>query len=170
MSLRRTAFLAAAFIVIAAPTAGAAIALSFTPASAPPGAEVTLTSEGMALGDPESGFNLYLAPSQRVADAVTGPDRPRHPALVPLGHFDGEMASGQSVTFTVPDVDAGRYVMVVHCECDGAGGTISAVEEFEVASGVPIPRTNAPTAILALVAAALIGAGALALLAVRRFG
>jgi hypothetical protein len=162
--------MAAAFLVVAAPSVDAAVVFRFTPASAPPGTEVKATSEGQTIGDPESGFDLWLAPSQVADAAAAGPGRPRHPALVPLGHFDGEMAIGEHVRFTVPDVEAGRYTMVIYCRCDGVNGSFTAADEFEVTATAALPYTGVKRVALVLVAAALIGAGALLLFAARRFG
>ena len=55
---------------------------------------------------------MFLVPA-RLVDRITSE---ADPALVPLGSLTVDGEGNGSTTFTVPDVPAGRYRVMIHCE------------------------------------------------------
>ena len=133
------------FLVVTAAPAGALLGLEFDPGAAPPGAEIRVTTVGPVFANvSEDGYDLYLAPSQRIADRVTGPGgRPRHPSLVAIGRIEADASGVGHLRFTVPRLEPGRYVVVAHCKtCDLEGTTFSAVGPVRITSGASLPETG----------------------------
>jgi hypothetical protein len=102
----------------------------------------TTTDDAMR-GVPSGSFYLYLAPSQRIADAVTGNGKPTHPQLVPIGRMTADDAGVGRIDFEVPDVPAGSYKIVAYCKACAAHGTVfSAVGGFQVGGHSALPATG----------------------------
>ena len=149
-------------MVLGATAAHALVGVEFVPASAPPGARVQMTVVGLTA---EDDVTFFLAPSQRVADAVTGSDPPRDPRVVPLRGVRIDDGNDLVAEFKVPPVEQGSYVLVVHCkDCGGAASTFSAVGDLEVVPASALPRTGREHGLLLGVGAALLALGAMLLL------
>lgn len=134
---------------------------------------------------PSGRLEILLAPSQRAADTAQGPEDPR---LVTIGELVANDRCIGRLSFIVPDVPAGNYVLVAHCaECrpgmvffdtcdpkpelaeqaDGRG-TVFTVGQFTVASGAALSRTGSPLLPAIGSALLLLALGAGLLLRVRR--
>lgn len=152
--------LSSAFV---AGAARAAVVLTFQPTAAPPGARVQATTVGAAMKDvPQDHFDLYLAPSQRVADAVSGRGQLNDARLVPIGRMNADEAGVGMIRFTVPRIEAGTYTAVAHCaECAQGESTFSAVGELVVKPGAALPNTGTPLDGVVTIALLLLAIGAL---------
>lgn len=179
---RQTVLLVFAAILLSSDPAAAAIGVEVDPAEAPPGASATATSIDRSIEPIPSGrLEILLAPSQRAADTARGPNDPR---LVSIGELVAKKRCVGRLSFTVPDVAAGDYVLVAHCaECtpgmvwfDDCGrqdpelaeeasgpGTVFTVGEFTVTAGSRLARTG-PLIVPALGGAILLAALGMALL------
>lgn len=159
---------AVGLVLLGAMEARAAVVIDFLPPSAPPGTVVSVTAKGAGPAE-VSGDNLalYLAPSQRVADAVSGPGPPKHPLLEPFGRLSLGSADEATGRIRVPNVAPGRYVTVVYCEgCDAHedGTSFSAIGRFRVVRGSALPETGSSQGIFILFVGSLCTSG-IALLA-----
>jgi hypothetical protein len=157
-----------------APRAAAALALRYEPPKASPGTVVSVeTVRGSGILFREVGRRLFLAPVKIADEIRTLTDR----RLSPIGELSFDEEGVGHLTFTVPEVAAGRYVAVV-APARGDRGAITAPEPFRVTavdSESEPPSTGGgdddlPIAVLV----ALVGAGVLlggtvaALLALKR--
>lgn len=137
-------------------SAHAAVALTFDPPVAAPGMEVSAVTRGAALEGIRGGYlELYLAPSQRIADQVSGRGEPDDERLIRIGRLLADPAGVGRIRFTLPTLTAGAYTAVAYCEeCAQGGSTFSATGRFEVAPGATLPDTGpeamAPGLLLAL--------------------
>ena len=123
--------------VLTADPATAAVAIDLVPPVASPGMTVEVKSTGQ--GPPPGGhFDLYLAPSQRVADRLSGKGRPHDERLVPIGRLEARGSGVSRLSFTVPDISPGTYVVMGFCrQCGGStfsavGGGLRVVETSEL--------------------------------------
>lgn len=150
--------------VLAPGAAHAAVTISFEPASAVPGAMVEGTTLGEAMkGVREGYFDLYLAPSQRIADAVSGRGEPKDARLVPIGRMNADEAGVGKIRFKVPRLEAGTYAVVAHCaSCVEGGSTFSSTDGFVIEESAKLPNTGSPFMALMWTGLLLVGAGALA--------
>jgi len=108
--MRRTLVTAAALVALAAPTdALAGQVFLFDRTSAMPNARVTIRTPTAA----RAAVRLYLVRADEVGRARS----PRDARLA----FVGTLASGRTLTFSVPPLDAGAYVLASWCpRCSGA--------------------------------------------------
>lgn len=172
-------------ILLSSDHAAAAIAVEVDPSEAPTGATVVATTVDESLAMIPSGrLALFLAPTQRAADTARGTNDPR---LVSIGELMANERCIGRLSFTVPDVAAGKYVLLAHCaECTtgmvfddscspdpelaeqaSGPGTFITVGEFTVTAGSRLARTG--TSISHLIGGAiLLAALGMALLSVQR--
>lgn len=136
----------------------AAVVLEFEPRSAPPGAMIDVRSIGQPLvGDR---FDVLLAPSQRVADEASGPGVMSDSRLVRIGRLAAEGPAADRFTFTVPNVEPGKYVAMLHCRgCGSGGASLTALGRFRVTAGSQLPATGSDPRNLVVAAGALMAVG-----------
>jgi len=158
----------------AAGPAAAALWVELDPTSGPAGTEVTGRTGGHGAFrteiDPLRAFMVASA----AADAVTTPD---DTMLVEIGRLDIDHAGNGRISFSVPDVPPGRYVVMVFCPTctpTSGGRSMLGVAEFEVTALLPSTDTVAVTASsrldVVLLGAALLAAAMLATSQPERFG
>lgn len=147
----------AMFVLCFATSAGAAVVINFEPPAAPPGESVTAKTKGPAMRGISSGrFDLFLAPSQRLADALTGSGRPSHPRLAPIGTLVADEQGVGHIRFSVPNRPAGDYVTVAYCRgCTEGGSTFSAIGTFRILGPGKMPATGSATFLQVSVGGAL---------------
>jgi hypothetical protein len=125
-------------------TAAAALFLVLEPSSGRPGTEVTGQTGGNgAFVESVEPLPTYLV-ARSTAGAVTEPDDSR---LVEIGKLIVDAAGDGRITFDVPEVDPGKYSVMVFCpSCApySAGRTMLWVADFEVTSASPSTDTRAP--------------------------
>lgn len=118
--------------------AEAAVVINLVPRIASPGDVVAVRSTGQS--PPRGGyFDLFLAPSQKVADGASGPADPR---LVRVARLMSGNPRSERPTFTVPDVPPGRYVIVGFCKACGAKMFSAVGKGLVVTASAPLPRTG----------------------------
>ncbi len=149
--LIRIALIAAAAAVSSGVTivaAEASLFLIFDRTRAPVGTAISAHTGGNgAFGANSPGaLPMFLVPAQQ-ADRITSET---DPALVPLGSLIVDGEGNGSTTFTVPDVPAGRYRVMIHCEACAqfsAGRTMLVAGPFErpfvVLAGAALPSPSA---------------------------
>lgn len=156
-----------------APTAAAALALRYDPHKAPPGTAVSVETVGGSGGAfREAGRRLFLAPVG-IADNIRTLTDSR---ISPIGELSFDDEEVGRLTFTVPDLDAGRYIAVVAAGSDGRPA-VTAPEPFQVTAvgseGAGPPPSGRgddglPTGVLiALVGGGILAAAAVGALAIR---
>jgi hypothetical protein len=123
--------------ILAAGIATGSLFLILEPGSGPAGTEVTgRTGSSGAFAAQVDPLAAYLVASA-AGDAVTTAD---DPDLVRIGELVVDSAGNGQISFHVPDVEPGMYVLMVNCpSCAlGSGGrTMLAVADFEVISSSP---------------------------------
>jgi hypothetical protein len=140
--------------------AAAAVVIEVDPPAAPPGATVIARAvERSLVLIPSGRLEIFLAPSQRAADTARGPEDAR---LIRVGELVANGQCGGRLSFTVPHVAAGEYVLAAHCaECTrgmifpstctpdpelaeqaSGPGTMITVGRFTVTGGSALPRTG----------------------------
>lgn len=137
----------------------AAVVLKFVPSSTSPGATVEVISVAQSL-EGES-YEVFLAPSQRVADRVSSPRN--DPRLVRIGRFPAKGSSPDRFTFRVPRLRPGNYVAVLCTDCDARSSTFSALGGFRVTAGSRLPQTGGKVGLFVAVGLLLLGLGQLLL-------
>ena len=151
---RRVAGAAVASLLFSVPLAGplaataaAALALRYDPPKAPPGTAVSVQTAGGSGGAfREAGRRLFLTPVG-IADNITTLTDSR---ISPIGELSFNDQEVGRLTFTVPDLGAGRYIAVVAAGSDGRPA-VTAPEPFEMTAvgseGTgPPPSSGATTA------------------------
>lgn len=117
--------------------ASAALFVILEPTAGPPGTDVTGRTGGEgAFASQVDPLPAYLA-AKAAADAVTSPDDPR---LIGIGALDVDATGNGKITFRVPQVEPGDYVVIVSCpSCApfSAGRTIAPVADFRVTPSPP---------------------------------
>jgi hypothetical protein len=123
--------------------ASAALVLILAPASGPPGTVVLGHTAGQGAFptavDPLLTYLVRAAAADGIVDA-------RDPRLIEVGKLVVDRAGNGHIRFVVPAVDAGPYVVMVHCpSCAlySRGRTILPVADFEVIQA--LPRTDVPS-------------------------
>jgi hypothetical protein len=154
-----------------APTAAAALALKYDPPKAPPGTAVSVETVGGSGGAfREAARRLFLAPAG-IADKIRTLTDSR---ISPIGELSFDDEEVGRLTFTVPDLGAGRYIAVVAAGSDGRPA-ITAPEPFQVtavgpeAAG-PAPSGRGDDGMPTGVLIALVGVGILAAAVVGAWG
>ena len=127
-------------LLIAGGSSHAAVVLKFVPSAAPPGATVDVTSVAMSL-EGES-YEVFLAPSQWVADRVSSAGARNDTRLVRIGRFASEGSGADRFTFAVPPLRPGRYVAVLCADCGARAATFSALGRFRVMGSSQLPATG----------------------------
>ncbi len=151
--------------------AAASLYLILDPLSGPPATEVTGRTGG------EGAFSTQVDPLQAylvaaaTADAVTSPDDPH---LVRIGELVVDAAGNGRISFRVPHIEPGDYVVVAFCpSCSpsSAGRTMVPLADFQVTPSPPatdtVPVAPDEWSSLGLAGGALLLAGVL-LAALRR--
>lgn len=115
----------------------AALFLILDPVSGPPGTQVA----GRTGGEGAFSSQVDPLPSYLVASAsaglVTSPDDPR---LIEIGELGVDPGGNGRITFVVPRIDPGRYVVMVHCPSCAPfsfGSVMAGVAEFQVTPSPP---------------------------------
>ncbi len=164
--------LAGLALFLAAGTAIAAVFLVLDRDSGPPGTRVTGQTGGNgAFATQVDPLFTYLV-SQDAADQVTGPNDPH---LIKIGRLVIDDARNGRITFVVPQVDPGSYVVMVQCpSCAqfSAGRTMLPVADFRVTASPPATDTEpsrpaSGNTTLVAIGAAVLGA-AVVLVTLRR--
>jgi hypothetical protein len=156
---------AALLALAAAVPAVAALFVNLDPTSGPPGTEVTGRTGGegaiAAQVDPLPAFLVVAA----TADSVTSPDDPN---LIEIGELVVDAAGNGRISFRVPQIEPGDYVVMVFCpDCApfSAGRTMAPVADFRVTPLPPATDTEpvAPdgVSVLLIVAGVVLLAGGL---------
>ena len=144
-------------LVLAGPSE-AAVVLKFEPRTALPGTTIDVRSVGQSLAGDR--FEVLLAPSQRVADEASGAGVMSDPRLVRIGHLAADGPAADRFTFTVPNVEPGKYVAVLHCRgCGSGGASLTALGRFRVTAGSRLAATGPQLGMFAVAAGLLLGAG-----------
>lgn len=135
--------LAAALVsLLATVPVAAALYLILDPLSGPPGTEVTGRTGGEgAVATQVDPLPAYLVPAA-AADAVTTPDDPR---LVRIGELVVDASGNGRISFRVPHVEPGDYVVMVFCPgCApfSAGRTMAPMADFYVTPPPPATDTT----------------------------
>jgi hypothetical protein len=137
-----TTILAGLGLFLAAGTAIAALVLVLDRDSGPPGTRVTgQTAYNGAFATHVDPLSTYLV-SQAAADGVTSPNDPH---LIKIGRLVIDAARNGRITFDVPPVDPGSYVVMVQCpSCAqfNAGRTMLPVADFRVTASPPATDTE----------------------------
>jgi len=158
--------LAAAVLLslLAVGSASAALFIVLEPTSGPPGTEVAGRTGG------EGAFSTQVDPlptylvAKAAADSVSSPD---DPGLIAVGELIVDAAGNGRISFRVPQVEPGDYVVIVFCpSCApfSAGRTMAPVADFQVTSSPPatdtVPvdpaRWSGPIAVLAALLLAVV--------------
>lgn len=159
-SLAGLALLSAAGIAIAA------LFLVLDRDSGPPGTRVAGRTGGNgAFATQVDPLSTYLV-SQAAANQVTSPNDPR---LIKIGRLVVDAARNGRITFVVPQIDPGRYVVMVECpSCAqfSAGRTMLSVADFRVTASPPATDTEPYRPVQGDGPWAVIGAGVLGVAAV----
>lgn len=115
----------------------AALFLILDPVSGPPGSRVS----GQTGGEGASSSQVDPLTSYLVASAsaglVTSPDDAR---LIEIGQLVFDPAGNGRITFVVPRIDPGSYVVIVHCPpCApfSSGSVMAVVADFQVTPSPP---------------------------------
>jgi hypothetical protein len=156
-----TTTLAGLGLCLAASTAIAALVLVLDRDSGAPGIRVTGQTGGNGVFatqvDP---LSTYLV-SQTAADQVTSPNDPH---LIKIGRLVIDAAGNGRITFVVPQVDPGSYVVMVQCpSCAqfSAIRTMLPVADFRVTASPPATDTEPSRPAPGNLRWAVIGAGVL---------
>ena len=159
-------FAVTVLLVLAGPSE-AAVVLKFEPRTALPGTTIDVRSVGQSLAGDR--FEVLLAPSQRVADDASGAGVMSDPRLVRIGRLAAEGPAADRFTFTVPSVEPGKYVAVLHCRgCGSGGASLTALGRFRVTAGSQLPATGSDSRILLVTAGALMVVGQIVMTFSRR--
>lgn len=155
---------AALMNLLAAWPASAALFVILEPTSGPPGTEVRGRTGGEgAFSTPVDPLPTFLV-AEKVADSVTSPD---DRGLIEIGRLVVDAAGNGQISFRVPQIEPGDYVVMVFCpSCApfSAGRTMAAVADFGV-TALPPPTDTVPvdtagrSALIAVVTVLLLVAG-----------
>lgn len=131
-------------LLVAAPVT-AALFVILEPDHGPPGTEVTgrTPSSGAFAGLSEP-MPTYLV-TRAAVDAVTNPD---DAALIEIGDLIVGADGNGRMSFVVPQVDPGDYVVMAFCAAcapTSAGRTMLPIAEFQVTSSAPNTETATAT-------------------------
>lgn len=127
--------------LLAVGPASAALFVVLEPTSGPPGTQVTGRTGG------EGAFSTQVDPlptylvAKGAADSATSPD---DPGLIAIGELVVDAAGNGRISFSVPQVEPGDYVVIVFCpSCApfSAGRTMAPVADFRVTSSLPATDT-----------------------------
>lgn len=150
-------------VVVGVPLLGgsshAAVVLKFVPSATSPGATVEVISVAQSL-EGES-YEVFLAPSQRLADRVSSPGNDAR--LVRIGRFPAKGSGAGRFTFRVPRLRPGNYVAVLCTDCGPRSSTFSALGRFRVTGSSQLPRTGGEVGMLVAAGVLLLGLGQLLL-------
>ena len=127
--------------VLPASSANAAVVIEFVPRVASPGDVVEVRSLGQA-PPPGGHFDLYLAPSQRVADEVSGQGEPNDARLIAIGRLRSSGSGVARLSFTVPDMAPGTYVVVGFCKRCGSSTFSATGDGLRVEGPAELPNTG----------------------------
>ena len=148
-------------VVVGVPLVGgsshAAVVLKFVPSATSPGTTVEVISAGQSL-EGES-YEVFLAPSQRVADSVSRPGNDAR--LVRIGRFPAKGPGADRFTFRAPRLRPGNYVAVLCTDCGARSSTFSALGRFRVTGSSQLPRTGDEVGVLVVAGVLLLGLGQL---------
>jgi hypothetical protein len=153
--------LAGLALLLASGAAIAAAWLVLDRDSGPPGTRVTGQTGGNgAFPTQVDPLSTYLV-SAAAADDVTSPNDPH---LIRIGRLVIDAAGNGRVTFIVPPVDPGRYVVMVHCPSCAEfsfGRTMLSVGGFRVTTPPPATDTEPSRPVPGNTTLVAIGAGVL---------
>jgi len=122
-------------------SASGALFVILEPTSGPPGTEVTGRTGGDgAFASQVDPLPTYLV-AKAAADSVTSPE---DPGLIPIGELIVDEGGNGRISFLVPQVEPGDYVVIAFCpSCApfNAGWTMAPVADFHVTSSPPATDT-----------------------------
>ena len=152
-------------VMLIAPVAEAATVIEFRPATASPGTEVKGQTLGAGMtGVPSDRVSVFLAPSQRIADAARGP---RDRRLTRFGIMTADPADVGHFRGRVPSLGPGQYVAVAFCRSCVPGGSLFTVGRFDV-GGPTLPRTGDSISVIFGLAICALFAGTISAYALTR--
>lgn len=141
--------LAALAALTLVPSASAAIWLELDPGRGVPGSIVRGHTVGPAMSlIPSRSLSLFWA-DETAAQAT----QPNSSQLLFIGDLVGDEANVGRITFPVPDVPPGRYVLIAHCRECAANGTSFHVGQFvvlptQVSDAAMLSLTSSPSALM----------------------
>jgi hypothetical protein len=122
------------WLVFARTPVSAAVYLEPFRVSGPPGTVIHARTPSFGLSGIGRSLAAFLAP----ADANVS--SPQSPGLTPLGQLRLDQKGIGTLTFRIPDVPPGSYVVVLHCEACAAnsfGRTMATVQEVTIEHALP---------------------------------